>query len=431
MASMGAPMGEQPWFHLVAGPPPAVLVVRGSMLFDLDDDTFAALDRGDPEALAELRSYVGPARAGAGELPPVTALSLNVAQACNMSCAYCYADEGRFGGSARLMDKAVAFRGIDMLIDNTAGQAATVGFIGGEPFLNRALVHECVAHARTAAARAGVAVRFAVTTNATLLRDEDIRLLRDNRFAVTVSIDGGPPHNRHRRLHGSRDSVAAVAGGIAPLLADPGEARVAARATVTRDDLDVVERIAWLRELGFAEAGVAPVRTGPRAELILGADDWPVFLKNMIAASRIELDRVGSGGQPCFSNLWVGLREIHRGAARPLPCGSAVSYLSLDAGGQFHSCHRTIDTPGFGMGSLEDGVDAAARRAFIGARHVDTQQPCASCWARYLCGGGCHAEVAAAGRSGCDYIRGWLDHCLRTYLDVLDRHPHLLARGDT
>jgi hypothetical protein len=38
--------------------------------------------------------------------------------------------------------------------------------------------------------------------------------------------------------------------------------------------------------------------------------------------------------------------------------------------------------------------------------------------------------VAAAGRSGCDYIRGWLDHCLRTYLYVAARHPSLLARGD-
>lgn len=273
-----AQAGEQPWFHLVAGERPAALVVPGSMLFELDDDMFAALDRGEPDALAELRSYVRPTRAGSGALPPVTALSLNVAQACNMSCAYCYADEGRFGGTARLMGKDIAFRGIDTLITSAAGRAVTVGFIGGEPFLNRALVHDCVDYARTAASRAGISVRFSVTTNATLLQDDDISLLRENCFAVTVSIDGGPPHNRHRRLHGSRESAATVVSGIAPLLADPGEARVAARATVTRDDLDIAERIAWLNELGFIEAGVAPVRSGPRADLVLREDDWPVFL---------------------------------------------------------------------------------------------------------------------------------------------------------
>lgn len=421
---------QQPWYHLLAGPQPAVLVVPGSLLFTLDEDAFAALDRGEPDALAELRSYTPPARVESGELPPVTALSLNVAQACNMSCAYCYADEGRFHGAARLMQKGIAFRGIDSLIANAAGQMVTIGFIGGEPFLNRALLHQCVDYARAAAGRAGIAVRFSVTTNATMLQEEDLRLLRENHFAVTVSIDGGPSRNRHRRLRSGRESAAAAVSGIAPLLADPGEARIAARATVTRDDLDVAGRLAWLRELGFEEAGVAPVRTSPRPELILREEDWPVFLENMIAASRIELDRVELGGQPFFSNLWVALREIHRGAARPLPCGSAASYLSLDATGRYYSCHRTIGEPGFSMGSLEDGADAAARRDFFKSHHVDMQEPCASCWARYLCGGGCHAEVAATGRSGCDYIRGWLDHCLRTYLDVAERHPRLLARGD-
>ena len=425
-----AQAGEQPWFHLLPGAQPAALVVPNSMLFELDEDTFAALDCGDPDALSELRSYVRGARTEPGELPPITALSLNVAQACNMSCAYCYADEGRFGGAASLMSKDVAFRGIDTLIENAAGRTVTVGFIGGEPFLNRMLVHDCVGYARTAALRAGVVVRFSITTNATRLREDDIRLLRDNRFAVTVSIDGGPPHNRHRRLHGSRESTTSAASGIAPLLANPGEARVAARATVTRDDLDVAKRIAWLRELGFTEAGVAPVKTGPRPELILRDADWSVFLANMIEAAEIELDRIGSPGQPFFSNLWVALREIHRGTARPLPCGSAASYLSLDTRGRFHSCHRTINMPGFAMGSLEDGIDASTRAAFLGAHQVDAQEPCASCWARYLCGGGCHAEVAAAGRSGCDYIRGWLEYCLRTYLFIAARHPLLLARGE-
>src|SRR5262249_3634397 len=35
--------------------------------------------------------------------PPLRSLSLNIAQACNMGCRYCYADEGRFGGAASRM----------------------------------------------------------------------------------------------------------------------------------------------------------------------------------------------------------------------------------------------------------------------------------------------------------------------------------------
>jgi uncharacterized protein len=82
------------------------------------------------------------------------------------------------------------------------------------------------------------------------------------------------------------------------------------------------------------------------------------------------------------------------------------------------------------MGNVVDGLETAARKAFLRLRHVDLQQPCTSCWARYLCGGGCHAEVIAAGRSGCDYIRGWLEYCLRLYDRVLQERPDIVSAFD-
>ncbi|MFM0336861.1 radical SAM protein [Paraburkholderia fungorum] len=420
---------DPPWFHLLNGTPPAVFVVPGSMLFDIDMDTFSALEQGDPVALAQLRALAPPAPIVGEVLAPVTALSLNVAQACNLACTYCYADKGKFGTVARLMDDETAFRGIDQLIAGAAGRHVTVGFIGGEPFLNRRLVHACVAHARNAARDKGIAARFAVTTNATLLHAEDISLLRENAFAVTVSIDGGPNQNRHRPAARGAQSTEAVLAGIAPLLGDPGRARVAARATVTRDDLDIANRVEDLIAVGFQEIGVSPARTSARGDLALTQDDWPVLLENMIDAAQRELARIASGEPPRFSNFWVGLRSIHRGAARALPCGSVATYLSLDADGAFYSCHRTVNKPGFRMGSLEDRVDMSARQTFLEQASVDRQTPCKSCWARYLCGGGCHAEVAATGRPGCDFIRGWLEFCLRSYRLVADRYPALLLRG--
>jgi uncharacterized protein len=50
-------------------------------------------------------------------------------------------------------------------------------------------------------------------------------------------------------------------------------------------------------------------------------------------------------------------------------------------------------------------------------------QPCSTCWARYLCGGGCYHEVARRGRPGCDYIRGWLAFCLGAYAELSMIYP--------
>jgi len=112
--------------------------------------------------------------------------------------------------------------------------------------------------------------------------------------------------------------------------------------------------------------------------------------------------------------------------ARPLPCGSARSYVAVGADGDFWTCHRTVDNPAYRLGDLDEGLSAAARQAFLDRRRVDAQEPCRSCWARYLCGGGCHAEVDEVGRAGCDYIRGWLEHCIALYAECQARRPEVL-----
>ncbi len=59
---------------------------------------------------------------------------------------------------------------------------------------------------------------------------------------------------------------------------------------------------------------------------------------------------------------------------------------------------------------------------------MDRAEPCRSCWARYLCGGGCYHEVARRGRPGCDYIRGWLAFCLRAYVELSESAPEFFRR---
>src|SRR5262249_11242332 len=144
-------------------------------------------------------------------------------------------------------------------------------------------------------------------------------------------------------------------------------------------------------------------------------------------AALLEWTRAQSGHGFRFSNLAIALKQLHRGSCKPLPCGAATNYVSVNAAGEYFTCHRTIDDRRFHLGDTADGLSLEARSHFAEARHVDQQEPCRSCWARYLCGGGCHAEVLTSGRSGCDYIRGWLEFCISLYPAVLTQRPDLLV----
>ena len=143
---------------------------------------------------------------------------------------------------------------------------------------------------------------------------------------------------------------------------------------------------------------------------------------------RIER-RVFAGEAYPFSNMTTALQEIHRGSHRPYPCGAGAGYFGVSASGGLFACHRFVEDEAAAMGDVRQGVDRARQRPWLAERRVHRQEPC-SCWARYLCGGGCHYEVIHRGRPACDYIRGWLDYTLGAYVRLSAKRPALFdGRG--
>jgi uncharacterized protein len=121
--------------------------------------------------------------------------------------------------------------------------------------------------------------------------------------------------------------------------------------------------------------------------------------------------------------MTTALEEIHRGTHRPYPCGAGAGYFGVSATGGLFACHRFVEDDARAMGHVSEGVDRERQRPWLAERAVDRQEPCRSCWARYLCGGGCHYEVIHRGRPACDYIRGWLDYVLGAYVRLSERQP--------
>jgi uncharacterized protein len=422
--------------HLVqSGVGAHALIVDGSRFYDLDAAVFVALreaiDQGVArEALAAV-GFVAPAPAigdQALEPPPIHALSLAVAQACNLGCAYCYAREGGFGGAPKAMPLETAKASVDlMLADKRPGERVNLAFMGGEPLVNRDVLRETARYAAREADKREVLLGLSITTNGTLLDETDADFFEAHGFAVTISLDGPPElHDRLRPFKSGRGSFERIRRAVGPLLARQRRMQVSARVTVTPQHEDLPAILDAFVDLGFHSVGFSPMLNAPSGREEMSRADLARMLEGMVACGIAFERRTVAGERYPFANMLQALREIRRGTHRPYPCGAGAGYLGVSATGDLFACHRFVDDATGALGSLEAGVDHERQATWLRERHVHRQSPCHACWARYLCGGGCHHETIDRERRACDYIRGWLHYCLGAYARLSTARPALL-----
>jgi uncharacterized protein len=404
-----------------------LFVADGSRLFDTSLDVFEDLRKAAFSGIAEVDAVLDRLGFGASPLiddtplppPAVHALSLAVAQKCNLGCVYCYAQQGQFGDVAKNMPLPVAEKAVDMLIGAaTPGMRLNLAFLGGEPLANRTVVQAATTRAARLAKSRGLTLTFSITTNGTLVNAADADFFEEYGFAVTVSLDGPrETHDALRPYKSGAGSFDTVMRNLQPLLARQRRMQVSARVTVTPgNNVNLRRTLDDFIAAGFHSVGFSPMLSSPNGNGEMHATDLEIMLGEMIECGREFERRSLLGERYPFANMVNAMKEIERGTHRPYPCGAGAGYLGVSADGDLAACHRFVGDTAGAMGSLFMGVDEQRRADWLAERHVHRQQPCNECWARYLCGGGCHHEVIHRGRPACDYIRGWLHYCLEAYL---------------
>ncbi len=364
---------------------------------------------------------------------PLQTIVLNLAYSCNLTCGYCFAKGGDYGVGKAFMSLEVAREGIDFLLENSGdSREVNVTLFGGEPLMAFHVIVPTVEYARKVGERFGKRVEFSMTTNGTLLSEEKIRFLAENAIGVSVSLDGPKEvHDKIRTFVGSgKGSYEVILPKVKRLLQLHRTKPVAARVTLTRGKHDVKGIVAHLLDLGFYEVGIAPVTSSDSA-YALSADDMEHLLAEFQELTEIYLEKAMRNEYFGFANLTNELQQIHSGVTKPFPCGAALGLLSVGVNGDLYVCHRFTEEKEFKLGSLFDGLDLEKQRTFLEAVHLEKKgEPCRSCWAKFLCAGGCHHESFV--REGdfrapvlhyCDWIRAWTEMCVKAYVTLNEKNP--------
>lgn len=175
-------------------------------IFGSDDDTPAEF-YGNAESISKFLDENG-----------YTQMLLVVTEKCNLRCKYCiYSgnyDNQRDHG-LKVMPFEVAKKAIDRFYEKQMLKTKQnllniplIGFYGGEPLMNFALIKQCVAYAKE---KFNGNVTFLVTTNGTLMTAEIADFLAENKFSLSISLNGDCQENDRLRVFangtGTYDSI--------------------------------------------------------------------------------------------------------------------------------------------------------------------------------------------------------------------------------
>ncbi len=329
---------------------------------------------------------------------------------CNETCVYCHASRANMDAVHTDMSIETATAAVDMVMQSTS-PFVTIEFQGGEPLVNYEVVQHVVDYATKVNREHGKQLEFTMVSNFSLLDEDKLAWLIDNRVQLCTSVDGPEAlHNAQRKLptgdahqttiHWTRR----INERYRELGLDPTLYHVESLLTTTRATLpmwkEVVDtyvgmgcRSLFLRPIdpfGFAE------RTKRRLEY--PREEYMEFYRNAVDYM-LELNAQGVEILERYAAIF--LTKILGGADPNFldlrsPAGAGIGALAYDYDGSIYSCDEGRMLAAMGDKSFQLGhVDQSRYREIVGhptvralaiATNLDAQPDCVHCTYQPYCG---------------------------------------------
>lgn len=329
--------------------------------------------------------------------PLVKSLCLHVAHDCNLRCGYCFAGTGDFGHDRGMMSKEVAEQAIEFIIKNSGPRInSEIDFFGGEPLMNMDTVRHAVAYVRQREIETGKKFKLTLTTNGVLLNDENTQFLNDNNISLVLSLDGRQAvHDNMRRFVNGQGSYDIVLKNQIKAIQSRNDENYYLRGTYTACNLDFAADVLDMADQGCTQLSVEPV-VSKDSKYALTEEHLPKLFAEYDKLAKVYLERKRNGQGFDFFHFNLDIDHGPCVAKRLSGCGAGHEYLAVTPEGDLYPCHQFVGREEFLLGNVADEADGVKNTELpnkFRQAHVLNKEECRECWARYYCGGGCHANA--------------------------------------
>ena len=314
-------------------------------------------------------------------------LILQVTQDCNFQCRYClFANDTKLERTHKKinMDYLTAQKSVDYLYNHCADVSeVSIGFYGGEPFLNFDLIKRITKYASQKFQAKHV--RFLTTTNASLLNDDIIQFMINNNFEVSISLDGDRDYqNNHRKYRANGNDTFDI---------------------VMRNVLKIknANPVYFKENVSFNPV----IFNDENAEKVYAFYESIGVNKDNININRANLNGIDYLDSPTmlFSNQnMYGVRDDmkHNNFIKKIEdnsiipnywhpngqCVPGVRRLFVTIDGSIYPCEKIVENKTFCIGNINDNkddkIDVDQARKILNSATI-TQDNCKKCWAFRFC----------------------------------------------
>lgn len=334
-----------------------------------------------------------------GEIAPIVPkekirLTLNVANACNMNCGYCYANGGTYHSKENLMTMEVAEQAIDIFIKHF-GEIGSVKFIGGEPLLNKEVVCGVCDYIQEkyTAGLIPALPDFIVATNGTILDDKLIAYSIRYNWRVGLSFDG--PENIHdivRTFCDGSTTVSIIKDNIkkwkrATNGRCPSSVNACFSGVHQQHGVTVTDAVKYMKEeLGIEKVNIVPVDASKDSSF--GLTDNDCFVNAIKEILNIDSEDYRKYMFTKLKNMEKMLRA-HYSMPEHI-CKAGLTTFGVSANGAVTPCHMLTDENEFYMGSVKDaelfhGEHFAAVQNKLKKYNRYKNKKCEACFANRIC----------------------------------------------
>lgn len=329
-------------------------------------------------------------------------LCLLLTHRCNLNCVYCF-DKTQREASCDVLGFEKAVEIINAVIGK-GFKTIVVWFFGGEPLIEFKLLKKITSYCVDKGKEHSVNFRFTITTNGTMLYEDTLGFLEDNRFSLMLSHDGSPDILMKQRPSVNPlmvENTALRIDDALTLLAQSQQrlSGTAVRSTITKENISCIPEIfAYFRSKGMNRIYLCPV-CGSEQEYTLTENDTSEWIEQF---ETIVYQRVKNGNiddLKALVQVYEFVPRIEQKQFNTAKCGLGRHSCAVDSTGELYACHRLIPRIEFGM-TLDDIQRTDNSPCFKSPVHdlrtafdAQSTEQCKGCWALKLCGSG-----------GCPYI---------------------------